>query len=79
MSAASLHMSVSTDSDIYVRSQCCAEIRKGVSYVVDVKFHSDGTVVECQCECAAGIGPTAHCKHVRSVLFAVNDFITHKT
>jgi hypothetical protein len=30
-----------------------------------------GVVLECQCECTAGTGPSAHCKHVALVLFAL--------
>jgi len=53
----------------FVRSQCCAEMRKGVSYVVDVKLCETGYIQETQCECAAGVCPTAHCKHVQSSTF----------
>ena len=28
-------------------------------------------MVECQCECAAGMGPEAHCKHVAVTLYAI--------
>ena len=37
-------------------------------------FDVDGCVVQCQCECAAGMGPSATCKHVCTVLFALQMF-----
>ena len=32
---------------------------------------------ECECECAAGMGPTSHCKHTVAVLLALLDFTLH--
>ena len=58
----------------HVRGQCCAEMKKGVAYIVDIHIRKDGLVVEGQCECAAGIGPYARCKHVIAILFALFDF-----
>jgi len=58
----------------FVRAQCCAEMRKGVSYVVDIKIANTGCILETQCQCAAGIGPSAHCKHVRSSFFCFTEF-----
>lgn len=58
----------------HVRGQCCAEMKKGVAYIVDVHIRNDGLVVEAQCECAAGIGPCASCKHIVAMLFALHDF-----
>jgi len=45
-----------------------------VSYVTDVKLTDTGCIQESQCECAAGVGPSAHCKHVRAVLFSMHQF-----
>jgi len=44
---------------------------KKVIYKVDIKLDNLGVVEECQCECAARIGPEAHCKHIALVLYAV--------
>jgi len=54
-------------------------MRKNVTYVVDVVVDKYSTVLQCQCECAAGMGPTAHCKHVRAVLSALCDFTKNKS
>jgi hypothetical protein len=53
----------------YIYAECHAEMKKSVSYKVDIVLESDGVVSECQCECAVGMGPTAHCKHVCACLF----------
>lgn len=34
----------------------------------------NGEVLETECECAAGMGPNAHCKHIQAVLLAIIDF-----
>ena len=58
----------------HIRGQCCAEMKKGVTYIVDIHVAKDGTVMEGQCDCAAGVGPHAVCKHIAAILFAVYDF-----
>jgi len=50
----------SQDSSVFLRGQCAAEMRKGVAYIVDIKLCDSGSVLQAQCECAAGVGPTAH-------------------
>ena len=35
-------------------------------------------MMECQCECAAGVGPSAHCKHVCAILYAIHDVTVNK-
>lgn len=47
------------DGASHIRGECCAEMKKGVAYIVEVHVAKDGSVVEGQCECAAGIGPHA--------------------
>ena len=49
---------------------CCissvvwAEMKKQTNHKVDISLDTDAVVYEAQCECGAGQGPTAHCKHV---------------
>ncbi|XP_046557558.1 uncharacterized protein LOC124266795 [Haliotis rubra] len=65
------------DSNMYfLKSECHAEMKKHVTYKVDVAIDEDGSVVEGQCECAAGQGPSGHCKHICAVLFAMHTFST---
>lgn len=65
----------SRDSVHFVKSMCRAEMKKHVAYEVDVKLDAHGVITECQCECAAGMGPEAHCKHVATVLLCLASFI----
>ncbi|XP_061176026.1 uncharacterized protein LOC133184977 [Saccostrea echinata] len=58
----------------YVKAECKAQMKKSVSYKVDVCVDMDGCIVESQCECAVGMGPTAACKHVCVVLFSFQMF-----
>ena len=70
---------ISKDGDkTYIRSSCHAEMRKSVCYTVDIEISRRGSVVESQCECAAGMGPHAHCKHVCVVLYGGVMFLRTK-
>ena len=61
---------------LFVRAKCQAQMKSGVSYIVDVKLDNDGMVCTTQCECAAGMGPVAHCKHVSAVLYGFTVYVT---
>ena len=63
---------------VFVRGQVLAEMRKGVTYVVDIKLSQADGILETQCECPAGVGPSAHCKHVHAILIAFQDFTMHR-
>lgn len=68
-----IRVAATDDGDVFFfRSQCAAEMRKRVRYNIDVKLNADSSI-ECQCDCAVGLGPSAHCKHVVCVL-AVAEF-----
>ena len=58
----------------FVKSECRAQMRKSVTYILDISIDCDGTILESQCECAAGMGPNAHCKHVCCLLLALYNF-----
>lgn len=49
-------------------------MKKSVSYKVDIVLEYDEVFSEYQCECAVGMGPTAHCKHVCACLFGLCKF-----
>ena len=59
------------NTNYYFRARFCAEMKKSVIYVVDIVLDISGAVVECQCECAVGMGPTEHCKHVCAQLYGL--------
>ena len=56
----------------YIGSVVWAEMKKQTSYKVDISLDTHGVVHEAQCECGAGQGHTAHCKHVTTVLYALH-------
>jgi len=49
-------------------------MKKRIAYKVDVSLDAHGVITECQCECAAGMGAEAHCKHVATVLLYPTNF-----
>ncbi|KAL0895959.1 hypothetical protein ABMA27_011961 [Loxostege sticticalis] len=66
----------SESDNIYIRGQCKASMKK-VAYVVDAKLSQEG-IEESHCECAAGSGINACCKHVSVLLCAVHDIVHNK-
>ena len=44
-------------------------MKTGMHNLVDIDLDLDGLVWGGQCECVAGMGPSAHCKHVLAVLY----------
>lgn len=60
---------------VFLRSLCRAEQKKAVLYTVDIKIDKeDGEILQAQCECGAGMGPGAHCKHVTATLYGLSQF-----
>ena len=47
-------------------------MKKSTVYTVDVKLDVCGVVQESQCECGAGMGPEAHCKHLCVIFYALS-------
>ncbi|XP_061167356.1 uncharacterized protein LOC133176217 [Saccostrea echinata] len=62
----------------FTKGNCRAEMRKGVCYTIDIKLSNEGSVLEAQCECAAGMGRDAHCKHVAAVMYGTVMFAKNK-
>lgn len=57
------------DDATFIHGKCHAEMYRKVSYFIDVKLQRDtGVILEAQCDCGAGMGPDAHCKHVQTVI-----------
>ena len=54
-------------------------MKKTTAYKVDISVDEHGVVVEAQCECAVGQGPSAHCKHVLCTLFGLSAFHREKS
>ena len=62
------------DESTHYKSHCRAQMKKSVTYEVDICVTKAGVIDETQCECAAGMGPDAHCKHVCALLCGLLDF-----
>jgi hypothetical protein len=62
----------------YIASSCYVEYKKGISYEIDILFDKTGAITEAQCECPAGEGPDAHCKHVCTVVYGAIMFTKNK-
>ncbi len=58
----------------FILSNVSAEKRVSISYRVDIVLDSMGVILECQCECAVGMAPNAHCKHVLCVCLGLLAF-----
>lgn len=52
-----------------------AQIYKKVAYNVHLKIANDATTEGTHCECAAGAGGSAHCKHVIVVLCGIEQLV----
>ena len=63
----------------YIKGRCAAQMKKTMVYNIDASFNSSGAILETQCDCGAGMGPDAHCKHVCIVLLALIDFSNTKS
>lgn len=67
------------DNNFFISSSCASENTKRVSYLVDIVISKEGMLGPCQCDCGAGMGPTAHCKHVQVVLFGLISFTSSRS
>lgn len=69
----------------FVKAERHAEMKKSISYKVDVCVNIDWCIVQCQCECSAGTGQYTLCKHVSTMLFGLQmcsecgDIVTEET
>ena len=63
------------ESDYYFyRGQVNSQFTKSLSYFVLRALNLDGNIVQSQCECEAGAGPFAACKHVGVLCYALVHF-----
>ncbi len=56
---------------LFLHARCTAEMKRQIPYAVDVSIDSNGSVLESQCECAVGQGPSARYKHMFSAFSVV--------
>ena len=50
--------------DVYIKTRCAAEMSKKLIYEIDISLDKNSEIMECQCDCGAGMGPSTHCKLV---------------
>ncbi|KAJ2939037.1 hypothetical protein O0L34_g19017 [Tuta absoluta] len=62
----------------YFHAQCKAQMKK-LLYIVILKMEHSGMIEESHCECAAGSGLEAHCKHIFTVLHGIEDLVRTKS
>ncbi|XP_048487174.1 uncharacterized protein LOC125490849 [Plutella xylostella] len=62
---------------LFYRGQVHSENTKSLSYFVNIAIKTNGNVVQSMCECAAGKGPQAVCKHIACVCYAILRFREH--
>jgi hypothetical protein len=67
-----VRISNADDQLYYITGSVWAEMKRTVKYKIDLSINSNGVVVESQCECGAGQGPAAHCKHIVTVLYGLH-------
>lgn len=66
------------NGDYYVTGMVSSEMRKTIVYNVVVKLKNH-LILEAQCECAAGMGPYAQCKHILVVICGIIDMHQNKS
>ena len=49
-------------------------MKQNVVYNIDIALDEHGVISECQCDCGAGMGPDAHCKHICATFYAAIEF-----
>ena len=59
------------NSVIFYRGQVNSEMTKALTYFVRVCVQTDGRIVQSECECSAGKGPAAVCKHVAVICYCI--------
>lgn len=63
------------DGDIYISGKCSAETKKNKDYRVAAHLNvSNRTICKAECECVAGKGPNAACKHVGALMYGLEHY-----
>ncbi|KAJ8939001.1 hypothetical protein NQ314_011251, partial [Rhamnusium bicolor] len=65
------------NGDIKEEGQVHSENTKALTYFTSIAFELNGRIVQSICECAAGKGPKAVCKHMACVCYAILRFKEH--
>ncbi|XP_047039840.1 uncharacterized protein LOC124644478 [Helicoverpa zea] len=66
-----------SSNETYIKGICRKSMKK-LHYSVDIKFDEYGNIMEAHCECPAGSGSNASCKHVAVLLFGIEHMVHAK-
>lgn len=62
--------------NIFFTAICSAEMKTSTDYEVKIHINSHQCEIsKAQCQCPAGVGPGAACKHVSAVLFGIEFYV----
>ena len=64
----------STSESLLVKWDCLPEMRKDCVYKLIIHLGSDLNIISARCGCPAGKGPTASCKHIGALCYALANF-----
>lgn len=65
---------------IYFLAKCSAEMKNSVDYEVRIHINSrECEILKAECQCPAGIGPGAACKHVSAFLYGIEYYVVTGT
>lgn len=64
-----------SDGSYFIQGRCLAQMKKSVQYKCDIQISESSFIESTHCECAAGGGDTAHCKHVAVLLWAMEEMV----
>ncbi len=59
---------------IYFSGLVAAAMKKNLRYSIKLKVSADGQLINSECECPAGKGPTATCKHIACIALLLVEF-----
>ena len=62
------------NGDFFFSAIVSAEMRKNTAYNIRIRLDVFGSILNADCDCPAGQGPTATCKHVIAVLLTLVKF-----
>lgn len=66
------------NADVYFSGIVHASMKKSVAYNVKMKVQWSGEIINTECECAAGQGPYATCKHLAALALMLENFHGNK-
>ena len=66
---------VAKEADNYmIKCICLPEMKKDILYKINFMMDSNGEIISATCGCPAGVGPTASCKHISALCYALEEF-----